>query len=71
MATVLPKHEGTSFRSAHVENINIDALLALDPNNMEIDKAYAIGNRNWAAWDMLQDIPRLAVRKLEGPPSDL
>ncbi|MDR0693010.1 MAG: hypothetical protein LBF49_00335, partial [Puniceicoccales bacterium] len=44
-----------SSRSAHGENIDIDALLALNPDTMEIEKAYPIGDRNWAASDMSQD----------------
>jgi hypothetical protein len=31
----------------HAENIDIDLLLALDPDNMEIGKAFPIGDRNW------------------------
>jgi hypothetical protein len=54
---------------AHGENIDIEALLALDPNNMESGKAYAIGDRNWSNWDASQDIPRLAIRKVVGAPS--
>jgi hypothetical protein len=30
----------------HAENIDIDTLLTIDPNNMEPGKAYAIGDRN-------------------------
>ncbi|MDR1173214.1 MAG: hypothetical protein LBK24_00250 [Puniceicoccales bacterium] len=58
-----------SPEDSHGENIDIEALLALDPSNMEPGKAYAIGDRNWRNWDMLQDIPRLAVRKVAGAPS--
>ncbi|MDR1173475.1 MAG: hypothetical protein LBK24_01625 [Puniceicoccales bacterium] len=54
--------------SSHAENIDIDALLALDPNNMESGKAYAIGDRNWGGYDMSRDIPRLAVRKIDATP---
>jgi hypothetical protein len=57
---------------AHAENIDITALLAFDPNNMETGKAYAIGDRNYGGGSMSQDILRLAVRKVEdgngGPP---
>ncbi|MDR0742707.1 MAG: hypothetical protein LBE98_04570 [Puniceicoccales bacterium] len=56
-----------SSSSAHMENIDIAALLAFDPNNMEAGKAYPIGDRNWYD-DMSQDIPRLAVRKVNGTP---
>jgi hypothetical protein len=59
----------------HVENIDIDALLALDLDNMEIGKAYPIGDRNWGgdsmSWggdSMSYDIPRLAVRKVNNSP---
>ncbi|MDR1457634.1 MAG: hypothetical protein LBI47_02170 [Puniceicoccales bacterium] len=53
----------------HSENIDIDALLDLDPNNMETGKAYPIGDRNWGNWkNMSQDIPRLVVRKKGGTP---
>jgi hypothetical protein len=45
----------------HAENIDIDALLALDLGNMETGKAYPIGDRNMAI-----DLPRLAVRKMDG-----
>jgi hypothetical protein len=31
---------------------------------METGKAYPIGDRNWAAWDVSHDIPHLAVRKV-------
>jgi hypothetical protein len=54
---------------AHAENIDIDALLALDPNNMENGKAYIIGDRNWIGRDVSQDIPRLAVRKTGDTPT--
>ncbi|MDR2432177.1 MAG: hypothetical protein LBD34_00245 [Puniceicoccales bacterium] len=59
---------GGFIHSGHAENIDIDALLALNPENMETGKAYAIGDRNWAANDILQDIPRLAVRKVNDAP---
>ncbi|MDR0693287.1 MAG: hypothetical protein LBF49_01810 [Puniceicoccales bacterium] len=55
---------GGHNHSRHAENINIDALLALNPNTMEIDRAYAIGDRNWGGRNMSRDIPRLAVRKV-------
>ncbi|MDR1528302.1 MAG: hypothetical protein LBS22_01815 [Puniceicoccales bacterium] len=51
----------------HAENIDIDALLALNPDTMEFGKAYPIGDRNYT-WYMHQDIPRLAVRKVDGTP---
>jgi hypothetical protein len=54
-----------SSDSIHAENIDIDALLALKPNNMEIGKAYAIGDRNYWDYDMSQNIPHLAVRKVD------
>jgi hypothetical protein len=61
-----------SLLGTHSENIDINALLAFDPNNMESGKAYVIGDRNWGGEDMSQDILRLAVRKVEdgngGPP---
>ncbi|MDR1457528.1 MAG: hypothetical protein LBI47_01605 [Puniceicoccales bacterium] len=60
---------GTIFgRYGHAENIDINALVALDPHTMEIGKAYSIGDRNWSDWDMSRDIPRLAVRKTNGTP---
>ncbi|MDR2432907.1 MAG: hypothetical protein LBD34_04110, partial [Puniceicoccales bacterium] len=34
----------------------------------ETGKAYAIGDRNWAANDISQDIPRLVVRKVNDAP---
>jgi hypothetical protein len=49
--------EGGYDRSAHAENINVSALLAFDPNNMEAGKAYPIGDRNCGA---------LAVRRMDG-----
>jgi hypothetical protein len=52
--------------SGHAENIDINALLALDLSTMEPGKAYSIGDRNWRSWDMSQDVPRLAVRKTNG-----
>jgi hypothetical protein len=58
----------TSFEGSHAENIDIDALRAFDPNNMEIGKAYAIGDSNYGDDDMSQDIPRLAVRKMGDTP---
>jgi hypothetical protein len=54
--------------SGHAENIDINALLALDLDTMESGKAYSIGDRNWANGDASQDIPRLAVRKTDGNP---
>ncbi|MDR2432736.1 MAG: hypothetical protein LBD34_03215 [Puniceicoccales bacterium] len=51
----------------HAENIDIAALLALDLDNMETEKAYPIGDRNWCN-RMSQDIPRLAFRKKGGEP---
>jgi hypothetical protein len=57
-----------SSGSGHAENIDIDALLTLDPNKMENGKAYAIGDRNWDGGSMSRDIPRLAVRKMDGTP---
>jgi hypothetical protein len=56
-------------RNEHAEHIDIDALLTLDPNNMETDKAYPIGDRNWATQIMSQDIPPLAVRKVYDTPT--
>jgi hypothetical protein len=63
-------HVGTrSSTGGHAENIDITALLNLDLNKMETGKAYAIGDRNWSgSWEMSQDIPRLAVRKVDGTP---
>lgn len=57
-----------SNNDAHIENLDIDALLDLNPDTMETNRAYPIGDRNWAAQSMLQDIPRLAVRKVDGTP---
>jgi hypothetical protein len=62
MRVVTQSSEGT-----HAENIDIDAILALDPNTMEPGKAYPIGDRNWYG-DMSLDIPCLAVRKVDGTP---
>jgi hypothetical protein len=36
---------------------------------METDKAYPIGDRNWATQIMSQDIPPLAVRKVDDTPT--
>ncbi|MDR2777064.1 MAG: hypothetical protein LBB17_03435 [Puniceicoccales bacterium] len=47
---------------SHAENIDIAALLALDPNSMKIGQAYPIGDRNRCDDDMSQNIPRLAIR---------
>jgi hypothetical protein len=59
----------SSSDGGHAENIDINALLNLDLNKMETGKAYAIGDRNWSgSWDMSQDIPRLAVRKMGDTP---
>jgi hypothetical protein len=48
------------------ENIDIDALLALDLNNIETEKIYPIGDRNWMGYDKSKDIPRLAIKKENG-----
>ncbi|MDR2603305.1 MAG: hypothetical protein LBC11_01960 [Puniceicoccales bacterium] len=62
-------HVGTmSSHGGHGENFDIRAILDLDLNTMEPGRAYPIGDRNWAAEDMSQDIPRLAVRKVDGTP---
>ncbi|MDR1528759.1 MAG: hypothetical protein LBS22_04230 [Puniceicoccales bacterium] len=53
---------------SHAENIYIPALLALDLDNMEPGKAYPIGDRNWYGCSASSDIPRLAVRKVDGTP---
>jgi hypothetical protein len=63
---ILPN--GQSHGSGHAENIDIAALLALDTNTMASGEAYPIGDRNWANWNVSQDIPRLAVRKMDGTP---
>jgi hypothetical protein len=55
--------------SCHTENIDINALLALDLDSMEIGKAYPIGDRNWSSWNMSYDIPRLAIRKMDNKPT--
>ncbi|MDR1173212.1 MAG: hypothetical protein LBK24_00240 [Puniceicoccales bacterium] len=55
-----------SPEDSHAENIDIDALLAFDPNNMETGKTYAIGDRNYWDYDMSQNIPHLAVRRTNG-----
>ncbi|MDR1173632.1 MAG: hypothetical protein LBK24_02460, partial [Puniceicoccales bacterium] len=52
----------------HAENIDIAALLAFDGYHMETGKVYAIGDRNAWGRDMSQDIPHLAVRKVDGTP---
>jgi hypothetical protein len=57
-----------SSSSYHAENIDIDALRALDLDHMEPGKAYPIGDRNWDGNGMSGDIPRLAVRKVGGTP---
>jgi hypothetical protein len=54
--------------SGHAENIDINALLALDLSTMEPRKAYPIGDRNLSGGDMSQDVPRLVVRKTNGTP---
>jgi hypothetical protein len=55
-----------SSEGGHAENIDIEALLAVDRYNMETGKVYAIGDRNAWGRDMSQDIPLLAVRKVAG-----
>ncbi|MDR1528551.1 MAG: hypothetical protein LBS22_03140 [Puniceicoccales bacterium] len=57
-----------SSDDGHAENIDIDALLALDLSRME-PGAYTIGDRNYRGDDMSQDVPRLAVRKVNDTPS--
>jgi hypothetical protein len=57
-----------TFRGGHEENLSIPAILDLNSNTMEPGRAYPIGDRNWAVKDMLRDIPRLAVRKVDGTP---
>jgi hypothetical protein len=52
----------------HAENIDIDALLALDLDHMEPGKAYPIGDRNCGGRNVLCDIRRLAVKKTDGTP---
>jgi hypothetical protein len=54
--------------SCHAENIDINALLALDLNNMKIGKAYPIGDRNWSGSNASHDIPRLAIRRVSSIP---
>jgi hypothetical protein len=56
-------------RSGHAENIDINALLALDLNNMEAGKAYSIGDRNGISSNMSCDIPRLVIRKVDNTPT--
>jgi hypothetical protein len=55
----------------HAENIDINALLSLDLNNMETGRAYPIGDRNWCGITISQpyDIPRLAIRKVNNTPT--
>jgi hypothetical protein len=55
--------------SGHSENIDINALLAIDLNNMETERAYPIGDRNWSGGDVSYDIPRLAIRKVDNTPT--
>jgi hypothetical protein len=52
----------------HAENIDIAALLDLNPYHMETGQAYTIGDRNAWGRDTSQDIPRLAVRKVNDTP---
>ncbi|MDR1232691.1 MAG: hypothetical protein LBJ75_00265 [Puniceicoccales bacterium] len=69
MRVVTGLSEDAKFYSyLHAENIDIDALLDLDLDHMESEKAYAIDDRNFGGSDMSQDIPRLAVRKADGIP---
>jgi hypothetical protein len=58
-----------SSSSYHAENIDIDALRALDLDHMEPGKAYPIGDRNYGGYGMSWDIRRLAVRKVDGTPT--
>jgi hypothetical protein len=51
------------------ENIDIDALLDLDLNNMKIGEACPIGDRNWSSWNSSHDIPRLAIKKVDDIPT--
>jgi hypothetical protein len=55
--------------SCHAENIDINALLALDLNNMKIGKVYPIGDRNWSGSNASYDIPRLAIMKVDNKPT--
>ncbi|MDR2603021.1 MAG: hypothetical protein LBC11_00460 [Puniceicoccales bacterium] len=50
-------------KDGHALNIDIDALLAIDPNTMEPGMAYPIGDSNYYGKDPSQDIPRLAIRR--------
>ncbi|MDR2432503.1 MAG: hypothetical protein LBD34_01995 [Puniceicoccales bacterium] len=58
-----------SLPCPHAENIDIDALLSLDLDNMQIGRAYLIGDRNWGGQDVSQDVPRLALRKVDDAPT--
>jgi hypothetical protein len=55
---------GGNDHFCHAENIDIDAILSLDLNNMKIGKAYPISDRNWSGSNTSGDIPRLAIRKM-------
>jgi hypothetical protein len=60
--------DGKEVSIYHSENIDINALLALDLNNMETGRAYPIGDRNLSSSNMSHDIPRLAIRKVGNTP---
>ncbi|MDR0693582.1 MAG: hypothetical protein LBF49_03390 [Puniceicoccales bacterium] len=55
--------------ATHAENIDIDALLALDLDNMHIGRAYPFGDRNWYNREISRDIPRLAIRRTDDTPT--
>jgi hypothetical protein len=62
------KYRLFSSNSGHDENIDIDTLQAFNLNAMEPGKAYPIGDPNFGDNDKTQDIPRLAVRRVDGTP---
>jgi hypothetical protein len=66
--------DGKDETFSHAETLDIAALLALDPDNMEIGKAYSIGDRNSAVRNPFpqnpsHDIFHLAVKKVDNTPT--
>ncbi|MDR2629022.1 MAG: hypothetical protein LBC30_03485 [Puniceicoccales bacterium] len=51
-------------QGGHSENIDIDALLAIDPDTMEPGRVYSIGDLNYYGKDPSQDIPRRAIKRI-------
>ncbi|MDR0679652.1 MAG: hypothetical protein LBF42_01270 [Puniceicoccales bacterium] len=59
---------GGHDHSYHSENIRIEQLLALDLDHMLLGQPYPIGDRNWTGEVAEENIPYLAVRKIDTTP---